>query len=77
MKKIVFEGKCEFDSEDGGHALIANISDRVDDPHISDEEGLFVRIQSGGEGAHLTTPGHHAAEELRGKKIRVTIEGVE
>lgn len=65
--RVVFDetGVVEVESEDDGQALIAEISDGAD-------EGLFVRLQSWSESRH-----HPAMDEMRGKRVRVTVEIVE
>lgn len=57
---IVFEGVIDYDSEDGGQALIATL------PHFGN---MFVRLQSWDE-----TLKHAHANFLRGKTVRVTVE---
>lgn len=54
-----------LDVEDSGCAQIYNLFDPAD----SDDDGMFVRIQSWADGGK-----HPEMDKMRGKKIRVIIE---
>lgn len=66
MSRYVLEDVLETYTEDGGCAIIGDISG-------SEDEGLFVRIQSWSENP---THGHahDAIRSLAGKRVRITIE---
>lgn len=63
---LVIEGVVEVDVEDGGRAKILHVDDGD-----SDEEGVFVRVQSWSEAGD-----HAALDPLVGQRLRVTVEVV-
>jgi hypothetical protein len=84
--KFVFVGKVEFDREDSGAALIAQL-DQMDGEKYQRDAGLFVRIQSYDERILETnhfdfadlpkgSAIHADARRLSGKRVRVTIQEV-
>ncbi len=80
MKKV-FEGRVEYQSEDGGQALIASIYDEVP-PRPVEWGGMFVRLQSWKDetpeqNASGERPVHQEAEKFRGKKVRITVEVID
>lgn len=66
-KKILeaFLGESDVDTEDGGMAKIATISDAA-------EEGMFIKLQSWDEDAK-----HTELNQFVGKKVKVTVETIE
>jgi len=66
MTPIILTGLAEPEPEDQKMALIATIYDDNDDNHI------FVRIQSYDE-----TREHPVMNQLKNKKVKVTIEIIE
>lgn len=65
----VFEGVVEFESEDGGMALIAHIPDRDGNELDYDKPSMFVRIHSWDE-----TGVHAEARKFEGKRVQVILE---
>lgn len=79
MSKLVLEGVVEYQSEDGGRALIADINES-DDADCQ----MFVRLQSWDEVSTSTDEQgyeegfkHTLARQFEGKKVRVTVEVID
>ena len=67
--KIVFEGEVDFEKDEGGYSLQAEVYLEGEDPSF--DAGLWIRLMSWDEsGEHL------AAVSLEGKRVRITLEVV-
>jgi hypothetical protein len=62
--KIVIEDTLRFKTNDGGHAKIAH----AEDPRV---RRVFFRVQSW---IDRLREGHPEADELEGKRVRITLE---
>lgn len=73
---LVFEGVIDFDSEDGGSALVGDPITKLGE--TDPDGGIFVRVcswdQGFCDGARDIPDAHADAEFLLGKKVRITIE---
>ena len=83
MEKLILTGRVEYNSEDGGRALIADVLDCTDGD-------MFVRLQSWDEEPIKNEDGtekedahgyplfaHKQARQFEGKKVRVTVEVID
>lgn len=63
---------ADIDSEDGGQALIADVPQAFEPPVSGDDGSFFIRLHSWDEAKR-----HVLMDELRGRRVRVTVETIE